>query len=228
MVFMRKVVSFFIGIVLFSLLPIIGWDVCDIDGFLDNPYRLMFVVMMATLSFLVVIFVPKEGRGYGEGESNKLIKRQKLTILALQIIPLLIVIFSPYFDRNHFLTFNENSIIRFMGLLFTFIGFSLMNWSIIVLGRQFSVNVTIQKDHKLITNGPYKYIRHPRYLGIIVFLTGIPLVFISIIPLFLNLLLFIVLIWRIRDEEKLMHQSLKKNGKNIKEQPFLSFHLFIK
>jgi protein-S-isoprenylcysteine O-methyltransferase Ste14 len=213
---MRKVVSFFVGIVFFGLLPVIGWSIYDIGGFLSNPYRLLFLIMMSALSLLVVIFVPNEGRGYGQGESKKLIKRQKLTILALQIIPLLIVIISPYFDRNHILTFNENSIIRFMGLLFTFIGFSLMNWSIIVLGKQFSVNVTIQKDHKLITRGPYKYIRHPRYLGIIVFLTGIPLVFISIIPLFLDLLLIIVLIWRIKDEEKLMSQEFKEEWEKYK------------
>ena len=163
---MRKAVSFLVGIALFSLLPVIGWGIYNIDGFTGNPYRLSFVVMMATLSLLVVIFVPNEGRGYGDGESQKLVQRQKLTILILQIAPLLIVILSPYFDRNHFLTFNENNLIRFTGLLLTFIGFSLMNWSAYVLGKQFSVNVTIQKDHKLITNGPYKYIRHPRYLVI--------------------------------------------------------------
>ena len=164
---------------------------------------------MATLSLLVVIFVPNEGRGYGDGESQKLVQRQKLTILILQIAPLLIVILSPYFDRNHFLTFNENNLIRFTGLLLTIIGFSLMNWSAYVLGKQFSVNVTIQKDHKLITNGPYKYIRHPRYLGIFIFLTGIPLTFLSIMPIIIDILLLFVLIWRIKDEEELMSQEFK-------------------
>ena len=206
---MRKAVSFLVGIALFSLLPVIGWGIYNIDGFTGNPYRLSFVVMMATLSLLVVIFVPNEGRGYGDGESQKLVQRQKLTILILQIAPLLIVILSPYFDRNHFLTFNENNLIRFTGLLLTFIGFSLMNWSAYVLGKQFCVNVTIQKDHKLITNGPYKYIRHPRYLGIFIFLTGIPLTFLSIMPIIIDILLLFVLIWRIKDEEELMSQEFK-------------------
>jgi protein-S-isoprenylcysteine O-methyltransferase Ste14 len=220
---MRKVVSFFVGIVLFSLLPVVGWGVYDIDGYMGNPYRLLFVIMMATFSLLVVIFVPNEGRGYGDGQSKKLVQRQKLTILLLQIAPLLIVILSPYFDRNHFLTFNENRLIRFTGLLLTFIGFFLMNWSIIVLGKQFSVNVTIQNDHKLITIGPYNCIRHPRYLGIIIFLTGIPLTFLSIIPLIMDVLLLFVLIWRIKDEEDLMSQEFKDEWSKYRKTTYSLF-----
>jgi protein-S-isoprenylcysteine O-methyltransferase Ste14 len=49
-----------------------------------------------------------------------------------------------------------------------------------------------------VTGGPYRY---PRYLGIIVFTTGISLVFRS----------WLALIWRIRDEEALMQRSFGKD-----------------
>jgi protein-S-isoprenylcysteine O-methyltransferase Ste14 len=45
------------------------------------------------------------------------------------------------------------------------------------LRKQFSVQVTIQENHQLVTGGLYRYLRHPRYLGILVFNLGIALVF---------------------------------------------------
>ncbi|KAI0084952.1 hypothetical protein BDY19DRAFT_878278, partial [Irpex rosettiformis] len=40
------------------------------------------------------------------------------------------------------------------------------------LGPLFTFEVTIQPDHKLITTGPYAYVRHPSYLGIYMTLLG--------------------------------------------------------
>ncbi|SEW11290.1 Isoprenylcysteine carboxyl methyltransferase (ICMT) family protein [Chitinophaga sp. YR573] len=44
------------------------------------------------------------------------------------------------------------------GMLFRFI-------AVYTLGRYFTVNVTIRRDHKIIQQGLYKYLRHPSYLG---------------------------------------------------------------
>jgi protein-S-isoprenylcysteine O-methyltransferase Ste14 len=107
-----------------------------------------------------------------------------------------------------------------VGLILSLSGFLLMNWSVIILGKQFSVDVTIQDNHKLITNGSYKYIRHPRYSGIIVFFTGISLIFLSWISLIIVLLLILVLLWRIGDEEKLMQLEFNKDWEAYKKRTF--------
>jgi protein-S-isoprenylcysteine O-methyltransferase Ste14 len=75
------------------------------------------------------------------------------------------------------------------------------------LGRQFSVQVTLQKDHRLVTGGPYQVLRHPRYLGIILFNVGIALIFHSWLALLLVAALALVLLWRIHDEEAFMQQA---------------------
>jgi protein-S-isoprenylcysteine O-methyltransferase Ste14 len=124
---------------------------------------------------------------------------------------------SAYLDRHHVATFKSGEGIRIVGLILTFTGFSLMNWSVIILGRHFSVDVTIQKNHKLIKTGPYKYIRHPRYAGIILFLYGIPLVFNSWIFILAGILLVAVLLWRIEDEEKLMLEEFKNDWEEYKK-----------
>jgi protein-S-isoprenylcysteine O-methyltransferase Ste14 len=214
---MRKIFSFIVGLFIFSCLPIAGWGLNNIKGFIQNPYRITYIIMMAILSVLVVIFVPNEGSG--EGEEKKLVKRHKLTLLFLQILPSILIILSLYFDRHGFTVFKENNSIRLTDVVLTFIGFLFMNWSVIILDRQFSVDVTIQESHKLVTYGPYKYIRHPRYLGIF-FFTGISLVFLSGISLIIVLFTLIVLLWRIRDEEKLMHQEFGKDWEEYKKRTF--------
>jgi protein-S-isoprenylcysteine O-methyltransferase Ste14 len=202
---LRKTKYFIIGALLLTGMPLFFWGLDDIPGYFANSQRTAYAGMMVILTLLVTIFVPNEGRGVGEGE--KLAVRQKAAILFLQISSMLTEIIPPICDRNNFLVTPDNPIIRNLGLLFTCVGYLFMNWSIMVLGKQFSINVTIQKDHELITKGPYRVIRHPRYLGIILFLLGISMVFRSWLSIILVLLTVMVLIWRISDEEKLMHDE---------------------
>lgn len=64
-----------------------------------------------------------------------------------------------------------------IGLSLIFSGMIFRKWSISTLGRFFSSRVEIQNHHKIITNGPYKYIRHPSYLGSILVLTAPPVLY---------------------------------------------------
>jgi hypothetical protein len=54
--------------------------------------------------------VPNQGGSVGTGE--KLMKKHKISLLALQILPLAIVFLSPIFDRNNIFTFGEHEWIR--------------------------------------------------------------------------------------------------------------------
>ena len=83
----------------------------------------------------------------------------------------------------------------------------LVFWSGVALGKQYSPEVTIQKDHELITSGPYRVVRHPRYLGVLLLALGAALVFRSWIGLLGYILLLGILLSRIRDEEALLRQE---------------------
>lgn len=209
---LRKSLTCIIGIFLFTGISVISWGLDDIPGYFADIHRTIYVVLMAILTILVTIFVPNEGRGSGTG--IKTIKRQHSAILYLQILAFLMVILSPISDRHHFLSLPQSSIIREVGLIFVFLGYSLMNWSVMVLGKQFSVDVTIQENHNLITSGPYRFIRHPRYCGNLLFFTGIALTYCSLLSTFIALLTLGVLLWRIFDEEKLMRDTFKEKWDN--------------
>ena len=70
--------------------------------------------------------------------------------------------------------------------------------------------VEIQEDrgHKVITTGPYKYVRHPMYVGVITFVFCIPLALGSLYALLPSSLLAILIVIRTYLEDKTLHKDL--------------------
>lgn len=60
-------------------------------------------------------------------------------------------------------------------LLMMWIGISIRLWSFWTLGRFFTFRVSIQSGHRLITSGPYRFVRHPSYSGFLLALIGVVL-----------------------------------------------------
>jgi protein-S-isoprenylcysteine O-methyltransferase Ste14 len=56
------------------------------------------------------------------------------------------------------------------GLLVLGLGFSV--WARIHLGTNWSALVTLKKDHELIRTGPYRWVRHPIYTGLLLGILG--------------------------------------------------------
>jgi protein-S-isoprenylcysteine O-methyltransferase Ste14 len=56
-------------------------------------------------------------------------------------------------------------------------GFAFCVWARIVLGRNWSGEVTFKEGHELIESGPYAFARHPIYTGLIVMALGTALNF---------------------------------------------------
>jgi protein-S-isoprenylcysteine O-methyltransferase Ste14 len=52
------------------------------------------------------------------------------------------------------------------------LGAAIRYWCYREMGRQFTVHVTLLKNHKLITTGPYSVVRHPSYTGTFFVLLG--------------------------------------------------------
>jgi protein-S-isoprenylcysteine O-methyltransferase Ste14 len=63
---------------------------------------------------------------------------------------------------------------NFAGLLLMCAGIVLRVIAKQTLGEFFAVRVTLRKDHKLITKGVYRYIRHPLYLGMLLIYASVP------------------------------------------------------
>ena len=72
------------------------------------------------------------------------------------------------------------------------------------LGKFFSEAVRILPEHKLITRGPYSLIRHPIYLGEILFAFSIPMIANSLYGFVIMLVIIPILLYRISIEEKVL------------------------
>src|SRR5947207_7663418 len=63
----------------------------------------------------------------------------------------------------------------FAGVVLFVAGLLLRWWAIVTLGRFFTVDVTIEKDHELVERGPFRMVRHPSYTGLLLAFAGLAL-----------------------------------------------------
>ena len=61
------------------------------------------------------------------------------------------------------------------GVVLMWAGMALRLWAVLVLGRFFRVTVTVQDEHRLVQDGPYRILRHPGYSGGLLTMVGIGL-----------------------------------------------------
>ncbi|HLW86442.1 MAG TPA: isoprenylcysteine carboxylmethyltransferase family protein [Candidatus Sulfotelmatobacter sp.] len=88
------------------------------------------------------------------------------------------LLFSHYFQTGilgeRFLT--RNLAIERSGVALTFLGVALAIWARTILGANWSAEVTLKVDHQLIRSGPYAYVRHPIYTGMLLAFAGTAIV----------------------------------------------------
>jgi protein-S-isoprenylcysteine O-methyltransferase Ste14 len=65
---------------------------------------------------------------------------------------------------------------QWIGLLLGWIGLGWTVWARHTLGKNWSGRVTLKQNHELIQRGPYAWVRHPIYAGLLLFLFGTVLI----------------------------------------------------
>jgi protein-S-isoprenylcysteine O-methyltransferase len=91
-----------------------------------------------------------------------------------------------------------------------FVGGMILRWySIIHLGRFFTINVAIAADHQLVETGPYRFIRHPSYTGALLAFIGFAMVLRNWASvLMISLPIALAFLYRINVEERALLQAL--------------------
>ena len=154
------------------------------------------------------------GNMLGKGQENKFIPRQRIVRIFITGMLFGALVFVPFADRRSIGVMSEDPAIRWGGLVLATLGMGLIFWSSWALGRLYSPEVTLQKEHRLVTDGLYRYIRHPRYLGGMIQGIGLSLLFRSWIGLVLTLVFVIIILFRIKDEEVLMNKEFGETWKD--------------
>jgi protein-S-isoprenylcysteine O-methyltransferase Ste14 len=68
--------------------------------------------------------------------------------------------------------------------------------------------IRVEKGQPVVSIGPYAYVRHPMYSGVLLFMAAIPLALGSWWGVLLVAPFFFVLLWRMLDEEKFLRSNL--------------------
>jgi protein-S-isoprenylcysteine O-methyltransferase Ste14 len=95
------------------------------------------------------------------------------------------------------------------GLAIMWLGLLVRVWAILVLGRAFRTTVEVDAGQQVVQHGPYRWVRHPSYTGLLLLAVGSGLAWDNWISLALTLVLPIsALAWRISVEERVLTEVL--------------------
>jgi hypothetical protein len=99
--------------------------------------------------------------------------------------------------------FTPTLILGWAGALLTAIGIGFAIWARVNIGRNWSSHAAVKEHHQLVTTGPYAYVRHPIYSGILLAALGTALTT-SIFGIGMLVFISITFAWRMNKEEKIM------------------------
>jgi len=173
------------------------WGEGGFGVFFADSARTALIIVTFLLTVSAVFTQGNISRGEKEDRGNRWVLWMVLVVGSLDgWLP-------AYSDRVGLLTFGGEDV-RWAGVILFTLGGILRLWPVFILGRRFSGLVAIQKDHHLVTDGIYKVIRNPSYLGLLISVVGWALAFRSILGLGLAAMFVPVLIGRMRSEERLL------------------------
>jgi protein-S-isoprenylcysteine O-methyltransferase Ste14 len=184
-----------VGAVVNIGLSALGWG--GFARLVAHPARAAYVALVVALT-AVALLSPVN---FSSGEREDVENRRMLVPSAVGTLVLAWVM--PYMDRRDAWTIDGDAT-RWLGIAVLAVGGVLRIWPMFVLGRRFSGLVAIQPGHELATEGPYRWVRHPSYLGAMLALFGSALVFRSGVGVVAAVLGFPLLFDRIDAEERLL------------------------
>ena len=204
---------------LFSVLSLTGycalsvWPFGSVATFLSDPARAAYVVLMYAAG-IASAFTDSSGVGPGirEDKSNRWI------LLPVISVGLLEAWLPPYMDRHGIWVWGGEAV-RWLGVVIVTIGCVMRLTPVFELGRRFSGLVAIQEGHTLKTDGLYKTIRHPSYLGLITVTLGCAFVFRGVlVGLIITAIIAAALVVRMNSEEKLLQDQFQEEYADYKKR----------
>lgn len=102
--------------------------------------------------------------------------------------------------------------------LITLIGLIITLWARTILGGNWRYEVVLKENHKLIERGPYAYVRHPIYSGILLMAFGAAIIS-GHLGNFVVLVIFFLGLWfKARQEERLLTKYFPETYRRYKER----------
>lgn len=166
---------------------------------LPGPQHLGLIYLISE----ILLSVTHRSRGDG-------VRQDRSTLRLLWLVILLSVGAGVYVA----LTFQpaalpHREMLRTLAVVLFTAGLLLRWWAIITLGRFFTVDVQIARDHELVERGPFRVVRHPSYTGVLLAFVGFALSLANWAALLVVLVpIFIAFVRRMNVEEQALTTAL--------------------
>lgn len=180
---------------------VIGWGMSDARGFAANVFRLAALAILAA-GYLVLLPLGAEMDPFKRGIRPA--KGQTAMVATSAAGLVLFAWFLPFADRRSLLCFPDRNWLRMAALLLMTLGTVVRSAALFSLRAQYSAYLTIQQNHELIRTGLYRTIRHPFYLGQVLWVPGWALVFRSWLAVLILVASIFFVHARINEEEEIL------------------------
>jgi len=158
-----------------------------------------FILVWLGLSF----FVKRDVRG------GRFARAYRVRMLVIAILVVVIVRSLRHHESathhlaNRLLFFSPSSLLAWIGAGLTALGIAVAIWARLHLGRNWSASPAMKEGHELVTTGPYAFVRHPIYSGIILATLGTGLTG-SVFGIVLFVIVTTMFLFRVGTEERYM------------------------
>ena len=198
----RKVIKGIIVSAAIAILPVVG----NIRIFYYPQIWILFII-----GFFASILQPD----YRIVDDNSKIKdkgTEMQIIWSLFITQLLIVLEAAYLRFPASVAWD---IFTGSSLIVMISGLAVRTWAVYTLGNYFTMHLSVQECHKIICQGPYKYVRHPSYAGAFLTFMGTAVFMHAWFSLILAaIVLPVAWLRRIHYEEKMLSEELGEEYKS--------------
>lgn len=101
----------------------------------------------------------------------------------------------------------QSVLVYWAGVAIVAAGLAIAVWARRHLGRNWSGTVTLKREHELIRSGPYRFVRHPIYSGLLLALLGTAIVIGQWRGILAFVLMVGALVLKLRTEERFMVET---------------------
>jgi protein-S-isoprenylcysteine O-methyltransferase Ste14 len=156
---------------------------------------------------LVTVAIELVGAGRRRAEATNKDRGSQIVLRVCEVPAIIFLVLSPRIAPAAEIRPPFVSVV--VGIVVFSAGEALRVWSKVALGRYFTYTVQTSGDQPVITSGPYRFLRHPSYLGILLIAAGAGAVWGNWLGLAVLVSMTLVgLVYRISVEEKALLEEL--------------------